>query len=62
MTMNGDYKVCLDNSFSDINKIVTLAYEHELPDDMQLLLDKISASKEDRPSRFVVSITLFLLQ
>lgn len=44
--INGEYKICLDNSFSSDEKVVTIAVEHDLPDEMTVLLEKIHAKKQ----------------
>ena len=53
----GDYKICLDNSFDSENKIVTLALDHHVPDEMTLLFEKLSRNQDKMkgPPGFVVS-------
>ena len=53
----GDYKICLDNSFDSESKIVTLALDHHLPDEMTLLFEKLSKNQDNMkgPPNFVVS-------
>ena len=53
----GEYMICLDNSFSKEYKIVTLAVENEISDEMTNFLEKISRVQEtaNAPPGLVVS-------
>jgi len=58
----GDYKICLDNSFDSESKIVTLALDHHLPDEMTLLFEKLSKNQDNMkgPPNFVKKSELLL--
>ena len=57
----GDYKICLDNSFSSEYKVVTLVVDHQTPDEMTVLFDKLARTQDNSEgsNNLVVCIHLF---